>query len=547
MAVWYRVGTVSVTQSSPTVTGNGTVFTSVVREGDMFTVDENIFYEIAAVVSDTQLTLTKNYAQASASNVSYAIVPLSPRRHLASDLGRRVDDLIVRYRDKFDAVIVTADEINTLDNVTSNVQTQLNSKVTGPASATDDAVVAYDGTSGKLVKNTAKKVADVVTGPASAVDGNLPVFYGTTGKVIKDTGLTPTIIVKDARREAVEAASGGAMTVLYDDLNNPSYMFRLTPFNLEDIDPVYGTGVHPAFYVNGVLKKEIFIGAFQSKVISSRACSLPGADPTTNVNFDTAKTYCTSKGAGWHLMTNWEWAAVALWCLKNGFQPRGNTNYGRSHGATYETGTRIDGIAPGTTSEIARTLTGSGPASWRHNNTFTGIADLVGNVSEWVDGLKLADGKIYMPSDNNFNLAETSWPDTGVKFDSTATGDESIPAQDIGDPVISNAITKYAGPTGDDGQYGYLQITNWKDLTKKDGYTVPISMLQALIAPITLAGGTYSQDPKGALYVRNYGARFPLRGGTWFDGAGAGLFCLDLNYARSNSFSILGFRLAFIG
>jgi len=42
MAVWYRVGTVSVTQGSPTVTGNGTVFTSVVREGDMFTVNENI-------------------------------------------------------------------------------------------------------------------------------------------------------------------------------------------------------------------------------------------------------------------------------------------------------------------------------------------------------------------------------------------------------------------------------------------------------------------------------------------------------------------------
>lgn len=513
MAVWYRVGTVSVTNDSPTVTGNGTVFTSVVREGDMFTVDENIFYEIAAVVSDTQLTLTKNYAQTTQSNVSYAIVPLSPRRFLASDLGTRVDNLIVRYRDKLDAVIVTADEINALDNVTSNVQTQLNSKVTGPA---------------------------------SAVDGNLPVFDGTTGKVIKDTGLTPTIIVKDARREAVEAASGGAMTVLYDDLNNPSYMFRLTPFNLEDIDPVYGTGVHPAFYVNGVLKKEIFIGAFQSKVISSRACSLPGADPTTNVNFDTAKTYCTSKGAGWHLMTNWEWAAVALWCLKNGFQPRGNTNYGRSYEATYETGTRIDGLAPGTTSGTGRTLTGSGPASWRHNNTFTGIADLIGNISEWTDGLKLVDGKIYMPSDNNFNLAEANWPDTGVRFDSTATGDENS-SGDIGDPVISNEITKYAGPVGNNGEYGYLQLANWKDLTKKSGYNIPASMLQAAIAPITLSDGTYSQNPKGALYIRNYGERFPLRGGSWVTGANAGLFALILYSARSYVTSTLGFRPAFVG
>ena len=35
-------------------------------------------------------------------------------------------------------------------------------------------------------------------------------------------------------------------------------MFRLTPFNLEDIDPVYGTGVHPAGYVNRVLKRDIY-------------------------------------------------------------------------------------------------------------------------------------------------------------------------------------------------------------------------------------------------------------------------------------------------
>jgi hypothetical protein len=268
-----------------------------------------------------------------------------------------------------------------------DIQTNIDTKVTGPASATDDAVVAYDGTSGKLVKNTAKKVADVVTGPASAVDGNLPVFDGTTGKVIKDTGLTPTIIVKDARREAVEAASGGAMTVLYDDLNQPSYMVIIPKFNVADIDATYGTGVHPAFIVNGVQKPEIFIGAYQAKIYDSRACSIPHVDPTTSINFDNAKAACVAKGAGWHLMTNWEWAAVALWCLKNGFQPRGNTNYGRSHEATYETGTRVDNVAPGTTSGTGRTLTGSGPASWRHNNTFTGITDLVGNISEWVDGL----------------------------------------------------------------------------------------------------------------------------------------------------------------
>ena len=196
------------------------------------------------------------------------------------------------------------------------------------------------------------------------------------------------------------------------------------------------------------------------------------------------------------------------------------------------TGTRQDGLAPGTTSEL-QDFDRFRSCSWRHNNTFTGITDLVGNISEWTDGLKLVDGKIYMPSDNNFNLAEASWPDTGVRFDSTATGDENS-SGDIGDPVISNEITKYAGPIGDNGSYGYLSIANWKDLTKKVGYNIPVSMLQAAIAPITLSDGTYSQDPKGYLYVRNYERL--VRGGNWSNGAIAGLFCLYLgNLARTRS------------
>jgi len=448
------------------------------------------------------LPLTKTYykTQASASNVSYAIVPLSPRRHLASDLGKRVDDLIVRYRDKLDAVIVTADEINALDNVTSNVQTQLNSKVTGPA---------------------------------SAVNGNLPVFDGTTGKVIKDTGLTPTIIVKDARREAVEAASGGAMTVLYDDKGFPSYMVRIPKFNLQDIDPIYGSGVHPAFIVGGVEKSEIFIGAFQAKIYDGRACSIPHVDPTVNINFDNAKAACTAKGAGWHLMTNWEWAAIALWCLKNGFQPRGNTDYGRSHetGYKYETGSRVDNVAPGTASGTARTLTGSGPASWRHNNTFNGISDLVGNVWEWQDGLKIVDGMIYMPTDNNYNLAEASWPSAGIGIDNVSSV-----------PVFTTNVTNKTD----------TQIyKTWKDLTKKEGDTFEDSVLkmlmQAAIIPITIGGGTYAVNPNGTFYLNAFGERIALRGGQWTYTANTGLFALDLHISRSYVGMLSGFRPAFIG
>lgn len=210
-----------------------------------------------------------------------------------------------------------------------------------------------------------------------------------------------TISIPDALRQAVEAASGGRNTVLYDAKGYPSIMVVIPKFNLQDIDESLGTGVHPAFIVNGVEKSEIFIGKFQAKVHDGVALSLPGQDPTVNVNFDQALNYCKAKGQGWHLMTRAEWAAIALWCWKNGFQPRGNTNYGRSSDQPYETGRRVDGGTPGSTSGTPRTLTGSGPASWYHDNTPFGIADMCGNVWEWNAGMRLNNGEIQILPNND--------------------------------------------------------------------------------------------------------------------------------------------------
>jgi hypothetical protein len=55
-------GTVAVTTGSPTVTGTGTSFTAELAPGEwlLFAIDEELF-QIAAISSDTQLTLTQNY------------------------------------------------------------------------------------------------------------------------------------------------------------------------------------------------------------------------------------------------------------------------------------------------------------------------------------------------------------------------------------------------------------------------------------------------------------------------------------------------------
>jgi hypothetical protein len=89
---WYKAGTVTVTNGSATVTGaGGTSFVSNVVVGDAFQAPDGRSYEIAAVVSASELTLGRAYMGATASGQTYTIQPTSS---FASDLATRVVQLI---------------------------------------------------------------------------------------------------------------------------------------------------------------------------------------------------------------------------------------------------------------------------------------------------------------------------------------------------------------------------------------------------------------------------------------------------------------------
>ena len=346
-----------------------------------------------------------------------------------------------------------------------------------------------------------------------------------------ETALPVSAYIKDVRRHAVERASGGRQTVLYDDLGNPSVMNIIPIFRYEDLGYTadMGTGVATCFDVGtGTNKSEIFIGAFQSSLVGSRAVSLPRTDQATSVNFDTAKTYCANKGAGWHLMTMHEWAAISLWCMANGFEPRGNTNYGRAHDRYVERGRRMDGGLPGDTAGTARVHAGSGPDAWRHNNSPWGISDMVGNVWEWLDGFKLQDGQIIA---STFNAqAEASWAAQAAYFDATlATG---------GAPKLSNAVVNRLGTIGDNQNAGYSANEAFNVMTKAGTYVSNQLLKRMLVEPATVL-------PKGQVYMRNFGERLPSRGGHWYYGSGAGLAALNCDNSRVYTASRIGFRLAF--
>lgn len=364
-----------------------------------------------------------------------------------------------------------------------------------------------------------------------------------------------TIFVKDDLRAQVEAATGGAVTVLYTDAGHPSYMNVIPRFNLQDIDASLGTGTHPAFIVNGVEKSEIFIGQYQGIVKDNNLLSIPGVIPTVSTNFDTFRQRAAANGVGWHIMTNAEWMAVALWCWKNGFQPRGNNNWGRDTSLRYETGRRGDQRAPGETTGDGKTFTGSGPASWRHNGQATGIADLNGNVWEWQAGYRLMDGEIQVipdndAADNTKDLSRTSvlWkairasdgalvaPGTAgtLKYDSVTAGTNTGSVR-IGDIRLSDVMTNRNGTAGDDSHLAYTNGA-FEALPVKDGLNVPAIAKVLGIAPV---GAGLEGDN---IWVRNYGERLCLAGGNFYNGAGAGLFARNLNNARTNVNNSVGAR-----
>jgi len=365
----------------------------------------------------------------------------------------------------------------------------------------------------------------------------------------------PSIYVKDDLRTAVEAASGGQQTVLYTANGQPSIMNIVPRFNLEDIADNLGTGPHPAFIVGGVEKSELFIGTYPGIVKNNELLSLPGVAPTGS-SHDYFVTRARNGGPGFHVMTHAEYAAIALWCWKNGYQPRGNTWYGRGHDTAIEAGRRVDGSVPGNSDGgIASVLAGSGPAAWRHDNTATGIADLCGNVWEWSPGLRVMDGEIQVIPHNDAALNATdmaressAWraikaadgslvaPGTAgtLKYDASAPGTS-------GNIVLSDAIANRLGEAGDDENAGNSIGTNYKNLTAKPGLTVP-----AIARALGLCPFTQTDIKSDRFYLRNYGERLARRGGAWNNGVHAGLFTVRLDTRRGSGGASSGARPAFV-
>lgn len=331
--------------------------------------------------------------------------------------------------------------------------------------------------------------------------------------------------IKDSLRQSVEASSGGRNTVIYDDKGYPSIMVIIPRFNLSDINPNWENVCHPAFDVDGVMKSEIFVSKYPNVVHDGRGYSLPHVDPASMVTFDNAKSYCTNKGKGWHLFSNAERAAIALYSLKNGTQPFGNNSHGKDFYHPNQRGTIADETVLDN-GKYTRTKTG-GNVNWSHTHDSFGIYDLNGNVAEWLGGVKYYKGSLYVAGDNNtarnnYDAEEKEnsvdgFLNLNLGFDSLGNYTSSEPANDS-----ENVGKVFSSVSGGNEVMEHLALAPVNEDTLKAGLR------------------------NDYLYVKKALAEFiPVFGGSFADELTAGVFSLNFSLPRSYAGLDVGFRSAY--
>lgn len=336
--------------------------------------------------------------------------------------------------------------------------------------------------------------------------------------------------------------------LLYDDKGMPSIMVKIPKMTYAQLGLGTSNATFPAFIVNGVEKDAIWISKYQNIVQNDRAYSLPGEDPKASITFDTALQVCKNKGAGWHCITNMEWALLALWCKHNGTMPKGNNNYGKDSSETaYKA---IPSMARDAEGRIQRVATGTGPLSWSHDGTPSGIWDLNGNVREWNGGIRTVYGELQVLADNNAadNTKSQAANSTEWKAIDATTGALITPngsgttANSVKMDWVSNHC-RYSTSIGtkEDTNRGCPFESVDCDSTISDAAKL---VLQAMgMLKYDTASGAYGGD----YFEFNNGAseRSFCSGGSWNGGGLAGVFFRYGSYTRTYSGTGLGFRSAY--
>lgn len=344
----------------------------------------------------------------------------------------------------------------------------------------------------------------------------------------------------DSFQKTVETLSNGKNTVLFDDVGNPSVMVRIEKMYLDELLPGAPHRVHPAFVAGGREFDCVYVSKYPNVILNERACSLPMQHPAGFLTQDRAVEVSRNKGEGWGLIPASLWSALALWCRANGTEPRGNNSRGSARHYPEERG-MVTGTESGLPSETAA---GSGPLTWYHDRTPEGIADLVGNVSEWNAGLRLCRGELQLIENADAMLHTVS-----LKEDSPAW--RSItPEGELVRPGSTDRTLKLDMENGcwkislkvsnpvDDARGGLFREMFFDPEELPGG--IPEILKILTVYPASEDRLSYAEDLVFANNAQQ--ERICLRGGNWSSGPHSGVFYYAMDAKRNRQVPRLGFR-----
>lgn len=307
------------------------------------------------------------------------------------------------------------------------------------------------------------------------------------------------------------------IVAIYDDAGIPSIMHRFRRVSNKEL--IDGTDKpHPAFAIGGEVVDEIYISVYENTMINGKPYSLPMAKPVTNITMENFAKACFSKGEGWHCLTAAEWGLLANTSLKLGTMPHGNTNGGKWHGDEREAGQSAN--------YGGMTLTGSGPATWTHDHTATGVHDLCGNILEFCRGFRILNGELQAAENNDAALPGTDLSENGTGWKPVLDNQGKAVRVSVEDGKIRFTTAEKIG-------HDYTGM-RWRD--------VCMECESEQIKALALFPG---EDDAWCFVDSTEGEYILLRGGYWSNGSRAGLFHSALYLARSNADGYVGGRSAF--
>ena len=318
-----------------------------------------------------------------------------------------------------------------------------------------------------------------------------------------------------------------------------------------------GDNIHPAFVAGSTNYDQYWMSKYPGPYVASNSktilLSLSGFDGMSNLltraeitpSYDTALTYGKAGGNGSHCVTNVEWMEVAMSCLREGFQPKGNNYYGRD--STDPDTAEYYGIpAYWSSSKIARVLNGSGPLSWFHDGSPWGIWGMNGNFYQVTAGLRQKAGEIQVITNNDAALDATDQSDaTGVWKAILQDGSLVAPGTDL--TLKYDATTPITIGTGITVRTDASKSNTFGTVAAASGVTIPTIAKLLGIAP----AGSAAELGEDYIYMRNdetgtYSETMARRGGDWDGSTRLGVFVLSLGSTRSVASYSIGARSAFL-